>query len=353
MSDRILEAITDFEAKLSKSRADHQREHEAIDQRLFEVAQRSTARKDDGPAHRHTVGANFAAKFAENRELFGKTKSLRLEVKAATDVVSTSSGRMIESGGVGAPDGRVLGMQNGWTMIPTAATAIEYSRFTGTQGAAAVQATEGGLKAAIRPDHSLITQNALTVAGYAKLSRQSLNDSTELARAIDVTLRRSVNSALDAALVNGVAAFSGFETLASAYTGTFSQNLPDCISQAVAEMQVLGFQPDIVGISPIDWLAMVVRKGTSNDHYLSGDYLGPMPLEFRGMRVVLSPNVNTNRALVVDSAHTDLMMREDFAIEIGYENQDFTSNIATILGEMRVIPIFRTVGSMRLVAPAA
>jgi hypothetical protein len=352
MSEAIMKAIDGLETKISTRFSQYQKDIEVLNLKMFELEQKRSARNDIGQSSK-TLGEDFAQKFAENRDLFGKTKSLRIELKAATDVVTTTSGRVIASGGVGAPTGAALGVQNAWVMRPTMATSIEYSRYTGLQGGAAVQTAEGAVKAAVRPDHSLITQTALTVAGFSKISRQALSDSNELAAAIDITLRRSVNAAVDAALVNGVAAFSGFETLATSFTGSYSGNLADSISEAVAQMQIAGFLPDVIGLSPSDWLAMVVRKGTSNDHYLSGNYLGPLPLEFRGMRVVLSPSVNTNRALVIDSANTDLLMREDFVVEIGYENQDFTSNIATILGETRIIPIFRTVGSMRLVAPGA
>jgi len=38
--------------------------------------------------------------------------------------------------------------------------------------------------------------------------------------------------------------------------------------------------------------------------------------------------------------------------EIGHTGDQFTNNLATILGEMRVIPTFRSAGAARLMAPA-
>lgn len=290
----------------------------------------------------------------DNAELFAKTKSLRLELKAASDPITTSNGRAIMSGGVGFVQGGVLGLQNALPVRAVAATALEYSRYTGQQGAAGVQGAEGDSKAAVRPDHSLITQNALTVAGFAKMSRQSLDDSNELRRAVEVTLNRSVATALDAALVNGATGFAGgFEGLATSYTSLLYTSLVDAISEGVATMQTAGFVPDVVALHPADWLAITVAKGTANDHYLSGSYLGQIEPVLRGLRVVLSPSIDPGKAMVLDSSHSELLIVSNFTVELGYTNDDFVKNLAVLLGEMRVLPVFRTAGSARLITPKA
>jgi HK97 family phage major capsid protein len=248
----------------------------------------------------------------------------------------------------------VLGFQNAISNRPApSTTAVEYSRYTGMQGAAAQQAAEGDAKAAVRPDHSLITQTAITIAGYAKMSRQAMNDSAELKRAIDVTLNRSVATALDVALVNGATGFAGgYETLATASTSLVYTALVDAISEGVAAMQVAGFNPDVVSLNPADWLAVTVMKSTTGE-YLSGAYLGAMPSEMRGLRVVLSPSVDAGKALLIDSSHSELLVVNGFQIEVAFSGTDFVENLCTVLGEVRVIPTFRTVGSARLITPKA
>lgn len=291
--------------------------------------------------------------FLENADLFAKTKSLRLELKAAGDPITTTSGRTVMSGGVGFVQGGVLGLQNAIPARSVRTTALEYSRYTGQQGAAAIQAAEGDDKAAVRPDHSLITQNALTVAGFAKMSRQAMGDSAELRRAVDITLNRSVATALDVALVNGAAGFvGGYEGLATAYTSLVYTALVDAISEGVATMQTAGFVPDVVALNPADWLAITVAKGT-DAHYLAGSYLAQIEPVLRGLRVVLSPSIDSGKALVLDSAHSEILIVNDFTVEIGYTNDDFTKNLAVVLGEMRVLPVFRTAGSARLITPRA
>lgn len=180
-----------------------------------------------------------------------------------------------------------------------------------------------------------------------------MSDSAELRRSVDITLSRSVSTALDVMLTTGGSGFAGgFAGLATAVTSTVYTALVDAISESVANMQIAGFSPDVVSMNPLDWLAINVAKTTTGE-YLSGAYLGPMLLELRGLRVVLSPTVAVGKALVIDSTHAEILMVDSFAVEVGYVGDDFTNNLCTLLGELRVIPVFRTVGAMRLITPKA
>lgn len=352
MNNEIITAIDAVEANQREIKTNQLE----IKDRLLMLEQRSTAGNHPGEfTTKKTLGDQFIKSFEANKDLFEKTRSVRLEIKAAGDAITTTSGRTIISGGVGAlVANNLLGLQNALIARPASGTsAVEYSRYTGQQGAAAVQAGEGAAKAAVRPDHSLITQGALTVAGFSKMSRQSMNDSAELRRSVDTTLSRSVNTALDVALTTGGTGFvGGFAALATAYTSPVYTSLVDAISEGVATMQTAGFVPDVVAVSPADWLAITVMKDSAGQ-YLSGAYLGEMPSAMRGLRVVLSPTVATGKALLIDSMHADLLIVDGFTVEVGYVGDDFTNNLVTLLGELRCIPVFRTVGAMRLITPKA
>lgn len=352
-TDLLNKAFDKIEAKQEQN-AVQQRE---IADRLLTLEQKSGRQSflGEGQSHSKSYGQMAFDELHKNADLLAKTRSLRLELKAAGDPLTTTSGRTVFSSGVGAPLGRAVGLQNGLPSRTVAATsASEYSRYTGMQGFAAQQLAEGDAKAAVRPDHTLIMQSALTIAGYCKMSRQAMNDRAELKRAVDVTLMRSVNIALDVALVNGATGFAGgFEGLATAYTSPVYQKMPDAISEGVATMQVAGFEPNMVALNPADWLAACVARGTANDHYLSGSYLGALPLEMRGLRVVLSASIDAGKALLFDTSHVELLVIDGFAVEVAYSGDDFTKNLVTVLGETRVIPIFLTVGAARYITPKA
>lgn len=299
-----------------------------------------------------SLGDMFVKEFEANREIFEKGRSLRLELKAASDPVTTASSRSIVDIGVGGVGYSGLGLQYALERFNSlSSTAVEYSRYIGDQGAAAQQVGEGDLKANVRPDHTIIQQSAITIAGISKISRQAVSDSPQLRRVVDVTLGRSIMTQLDAILVNGATGFAdGFAGLATAVTATYS-DLVDAISETVASMQADGFRPSVVSMTPADWLAITVARGT-DAHYLSGSYLGEMPSTMRGLEVVLSPTVPAGKALVMDKGHADLMVVSDYTVEMAYSGDDFSRNLATILGEMRVIPVYRTTGAFRLVTPA-
>jgi hypothetical protein len=309
-----------------------------LEQRGGSVALEPTTKGD-------SLGDLVVKQFDENRNLFEKTRNVRLSIKAAGDPVTTVSGRTIIGAGVGSPTGAVLGLQNALpTRMVSGTTSVEYSRYTGYQGEAAVQAAEGDAKAQLRPDHTLITQSAITIAGYTKMSRQALNDSAELKRCIDVTLKRSIGLALNDVLVNGsvTPAFPGFASLAEPWPVSVWPLFLDRMCEQVANMQSLGFNPDTVFMAPNTYLNATLYKATADGHYLVPQYIGVRPNELRGLRVVLGAGITLDKALVIDSTQCELLIVDDFSVEVAYSGDDFTKNMVTVLGEMRVIPVYRS-----------
>jgi hypothetical protein len=351
MSEPLLKALDSIAVKIT----DTQTQQRTLADRLLQLEQKGTS-QFEGVASEgggQTLGDKFVKSFAANADMFSKTKSLRLEIKAAADPVTTASGRNILTGGVRAPGPNGMGIQNALPQRSTpAVTAYEYSRFTGTQGAAGVQLVEGDAKAAIRPDHTIITQNAITIAGFSKISKQAMGDMAELKSAIDVTLARSTNTVLDSTLCAGTTGFTGgLLGLATAFTSLTYNRLVDATSEGVAFMQTAGFTPNVVVLSPNDWLAISVLQSSTGE-YLSGSYL-TMPGEtMRGLRVVLSPAMTAGKSLIIDSAFLELLIVDEFSIEAGYVDQDFTKNLVTLLGETRVIPTLRATGAARLITKA-
>ena len=348
-TETLLKALDKIDDKMQ----DYKVETATLADRLLQLEQKGSNRFD-GPTQRGgSLGDKFVKSFTENADMFSKTKSLRLELKAATDPITTTSGRSILVGGSRPPNGNLMGIQFGLPQRSTpAVTAFEYSRYTGLQGSAAVQVAEGDAKAALRPDHSLITQNAITIAGFSKISKQAMGDLAELKTAIDITLMRSVNSVLDSTLCSGTTAFTGgLLALATAFTSATYQRLVDATSEGVAFMQTAGFTPDVVVLSPNDWLAISVLQTTAGE-YLSGSYLTMPGESMRGLRVVLSPAMTAGKSLIIDSQFLELLIVDGFSIEAGFVDQDFTKNLVTLLGEMRCIPTFRAVGAARLITKA-
>lgn len=354
--DQIHDKITTTSAKTATELQRLTTDQRELAERLVTLEQRRGMQQEAGEgAGRATLGDCVWTELEKNAELLAKTRSIRFEVKAAADPITTANGRNIVVGLFGGPGPNTLGLQLALRTVPVfGVTALEYSRYTGKEGAAAQQAAEGDSKAYVRPTHTLVTQKALTIAGLTKISAQALADRAELAAVVNNVLRREVDIALDVALTNGATDFTGgFEALATAYTSLVYTAMVDAISEGVSTMQTAGFAPDVVALNPADWLAVTVAKGTANDHYLSGAYLSAMPMEMRGLRVVLSASVDAGKALLMDSQHCELRLSNTFGVEVAYSGDDFERNLMTVRGEMRVVPVFRSTGAARLITPKA
>lgn len=49
----------------------------------------------------------------------------------------------------------------------------------------------------------------------------------------------------------------------------------------------------------------------------------------------------------MDTSHGELLIADGFSVEIAYSGDDLREPLITVLGELRVIPVFRTSGSAR------
>lgn len=355
LSKEITDSIASIEKNVIDKLTDLDTRHREFADELLQLKQKGVSM----PAPASASGGNFSRSIIQaidgNRELIGKAQNVRLEVKAAADALTTTDARTVTSAGVGVPTGTVLGLHNAFTTRVIGATsAVEYSRFLANEGAAAKQSAEGAAKAAVRPTFSLITQTSATIAGWTKISKQAMNDSAELSAAIDVTLRRSIAKAIDALLASGSwGGANGILAHATAGTSLIYTGLADAISEGVAQMQTDGFAPNVVCMTPADWLSIVTAQASGSGEYLSGAYLNALPENLRGLRVVLSPSITGGKALLLDNAYTELLVVEEMSVEVGTDSDDFTKNVRTILGEMRIVPTFRAVGAARLITPKA
>lgn len=299
-----------------------------------------------------SLGDLAVKEFNANKDIFEKSKNVRLELKAATDPVTTGDARIVQTGEMGmAGSAAPLGLQNALVSRQAiGVSALEYSRYKGIEGAAGVQAAEGDAKSPVRPDWELVSETAKTIAGYTVLSRQAVADQIMLRNAVNVSLARSIADKLDYVLWNGVAGgFAGYKTLATTHQSATFTILPDAISESVALMQVAGYAPDCVALHPTTWTDILTARGTSNDQYFSGNYLGVQEMSLRGLRVVISASVPVGEALLLDSTQSELLIVQYPSLELGYSGDQFTRNLITALLETRVIPVFKASGSAIIV----
>lgn len=347
MEHEIKQALDAFQSTF----ADKLKQHDAA---ITELAQKAATGFRGEPSVATSTAALASKIVGENIEQLDKHGSLRLEVKAAADLVTTGQVGNTQNVGLVGPTPMPMGLQMAMpSRIAIGASSIEYSRFEGTEGAAGVQAAEGDSKAAVRGDWLLVNQQSITVAGHSLVSRQAIHDSFQLQGAINAVLQRSISNVVDSMLWNGSGAlFEGFASLADLHHSTVFDALPDAISEGVAAVQANGFNPTAVVLNPTTWVDVVTAKADGSGEYLSGNYLGATEQTLRGLPVVLSLAVPAGRAVLIDANAVELVITQNPILEIGYVNDGFIRNQATLLLETRVAPVLKANAAVTYVVPA-
>ena len=106
---------------------------------------------------------------------------------------------------------------------------------------------------------------------------------------------------------------------------------------AIAEVQTgqpAGFMPNYIVIHPTDFTKLKLTKD-ENDNYLFPVVL-PGISQVINVPVIVNARMTLGKFLVGDFTKANLRIREGVTINIGYDGNDFTNNLITILAEMRL-----------------
>ena len=351
----VMKAVEGIEKKIGDYSRNTELKMRELSEEMMQLKQGAAIRFSDFQPSNKTLGNQVFAELEKNRDLLGKTQGLRFEIKAAADAVTSASAATVASGGIGGPGMPTIGVQNGFKIRPANGVNTRiYSRYTGIEGNAGVQAGEGAEKAAMRPTFTEITQAAITIAAHTVVSRQALNDSAELNAVIEAVLRRDIANKLDNVLIDGstTPTWAGLEALATAYTSLAYPLLADTASEGVSLLQTNGHNPTTMVMTPASWLQVQTSRSYIGSDP-ADDYLRPLHETLRGHKICLSNHVAPGKVLVFDNLNVELAICEEMTVTIGFINDQFTRNLATVLCEMRVIPIFRSVGAAYLMTPKA
>lgn len=185
------------------------------------------------------------------------------------------------------------------------------------------------------------------ITAYVKVSKESLDDLDFLRSEINTDLREAVELKLDEQISSGDGIgqnLKGILTYAPAFnvTGTsfatavFNANRLDVLRTAVALVRKNRFNANYIVISPMDAALMDLEKGTDG-HYIMPPFVTADGARIAGVRVIENEAIAEGNFLVGDFTKSNLRIREEININLGYENDDFTKNLVTILAEMRAV----------------
>lgn len=342
--------------ELKTNFADRLNAHDAAITELCQKADGHIMRGNMSGGNKATGFAAEAAKaVGDNLEQLNRHSNLRLEVKAAGDLIGTAQVGNTMNIGMGGVNVAPVGLQYAIPVVQRiGVSSIEYSRYGGTEGAVALQTTEGATKASVHGQWTLINQPSATLAGVSLVSRQAIHDNQMLQGAINGVLSRSLNTAVDSFIWNGSAGiFTGLSALCDVHASTDFAMLPDAISEAVAAVQTAGGNPSAIVMHPTTWVEVVTARGLSNDAYLSGNYLGNAPMSLRGLPVTLSLSVPLHKAVLIDGSALEIAVTQQPILEVGYSADDFVKNQARMLLETRIAVAVKAHYGATLVVPTS
>jgi HK97 family phage major capsid protein len=210
------------------------------------------------------------------------------------------------------------------------------------------QTAEGAAKSQADFDIVEASKKVEKITAYSKISKEALADLPFLQSEINSDLLSLVNLKLDADLLMGngtTPALKGINEYATAFSvagtalslGIDNANEFDALRAAIWQVQNAYFQPNYIVLNPIDVAKMDMLKDTTNAylvHQAAGQF---MFRSYYGLPVIANNGVTAGSFFVGDFSKSNLGIREEVNIQIGYENDDFTKNLVTILAEMRAV----------------
>ena len=219
--------------------------------------------------------------------------------------------------------------------LPLVSGSFEYMQLDGYSNAADYQEKQGDKKAVQNTVAALKTANIATIAVTEKASEQVLSDSPMLAQFLQSRMVHNALSKLEAEIINGVGGtgkISGLKGQATAFTPSATQ-LPDQIGQAIAQLEITGWNASVIILPPAVWHRVRSERDT-NSAYVAGGWNNPAMANIWGVPVVPSASL-TDTALILDSSQVLLLDRQQPAFAFNYSEDGFETNILTARAELR------------------
>jgi HK97 family phage major capsid protein len=216
-----------------------------------------------------------------------------------------------------------------------------------TQQASSAWTAEAELKEAGEIKWEEISSEVKKIAGSIKVSKEMLDDLAFVRSEINTVLMEQIEQAIDYSMLNGAGGSDLYGLIgnvpnfnAGNFAGTIvGANIIDVLQVCKAQIQAANFQPTHVVMNPEDKAKLELTKTST------GEYTYPMFFtgaeNIAGLIVVASNNITAGTIIVGDFSKLIVKVREAVNLTVGYENDDFTRNMVTIIAEARLVQYIR------------
>jgi HK97 family phage major capsid protein len=278
-----------------------------------------------------------------------KGNRITLDVKTDTTIDGDYSGNValsvLEPGvnRIARPIRRIREISNVGTTTSKFVTYIQQTKQVAPGAEETLWVNEAGAKFNGEVKYEEVSEEVKKIAAYIKVSKEMLADLSFVRSEINTELMEAIEQNIDFSLVNGNGGvdLNGLLSVAPAFSaGTFAGTIPganisDLIRVAKAQIQAANFQPTHVVLNPEDVAKIELTKTSSGEYTYPAFWDANMMLA--GLTIVSSNNITAGTLVVGDFTKFNIKFREDMNMSVGYENDDFTRNMVTILCEARLV----------------
>ena len=225
----------------------------------------------------------------------------------------------------------------------TAERNLTYAEFVPGEGDAE-WVPEGGLKPSMNATLQEQVVKPGKVALTVKLTEETLSDLPQLVAEIRAEIINRIGLAEEIGILTGDGTNGKVKGIASVVPG-FSltslkikhANTYDAIVAAytqILSVSEMSYRPNLVLINPIDYANMQTSKDLNGQYlrpFRAGDELIP------GLRVEASTAIAVGDIWIGDFNYLNIRDLWTLTIQFGWENDDFTRNLVTMVGEKRLM----------------
>lgn len=199
---------------------------------------------------------------------------------------------------------------------------------------------EGTLKPLMDWEYNEESSEAKKIAVRTKVSTEMLFDNPYMESEIRMLMQRDLMDVTNEKLLTGLGnatEIKGITVGAAGYTGTgldgtiIQANNVDAIRAGILQLRLLNYRPDVLLINPTEAASLDLLK-TETGHYIRIEVEGIL----RMVRIIETANIPIGKLLLLDSARWFVRVYEQLRLEFGWENDDFSKNLVTVIAEMRL-----------------
>lgn len=332
----------------------------------IDAVEEKYARGAGGAASIKSVGQTFIEADEVKQLLSGRYGSgSRARVDVKTIINATGQNQPL------APAQRLVGIQAEPTrrlrvrdLLPVGRTTtnlIEYTKedvFTNNAGpqvdtSSPSQTTEGAKKSQSNITFTMAQAAVVTLAHYIKASKQVLADSPQLQSYIDNRLTYGLLLEEEDEILNGdgtAGTLNGLWNQATDYnrSADTNQTFIDKLLKAKTQVTLSEYEASAYVLHPLDWEAIVLQKDAEQRYIWANPRLDEAP-SIWGLPVVVTQSMPASRFLVgAFDRGAQIWDREQASVQVGFENDDFTRNLVTILAEERLaLTVYRALAFVK------